>query len=93
MSTMSLPQTDGAMEQANRSLAQVLQMVVANDQRDWSSKCLIVEFAINSSINATTGYTLFKLNYRYMLRSVQHISTDTTFKGVKQFSQQAVWNL
>ena len=22
-----------------------------------------------------------------------HISTDTTFKGVKQFAQQAVWNL
>ena len=23
----------------------------------------------------------------------EHISTDTTFKGVKQFAQQAVWNL
>ena len=28
-----------------------------------------------------------------MPRSGQHISTDTTFKGVKQFTQQAVWNL
>ena len=28
-----------------------------------------------------------------MLQSGQHISTDTTFKGVKQFAQQAVWNL
>ena len=53
----------------------------------------MVEFAINSSVNATTGYTPFELNYGYMLRSGQHILTDTTFKGVKQFSQQAVWNL
>ena len=53
----------------------------------------MVEFAINSSINATTGYTPFELNYRYMLQSGQHISTDTMFKGVKQFAQQAVWNL
>ena len=28
-----------------------------------------------------------------MLQTGQHISTDTTFKGVKQFAQQAVWNL
>ena len=53
----------------------------------------MVEFAINSSVNATTGYTPFELNYGYMLRSGQHISTDTTFKGVKQFTQQAMWNL
>ena len=29
----------------------------------------------------------------YMLQSGQHISADTTFKGVKQFAQEAVWNL
>ena len=53
----------------------------------------MVEFAINSSVNATTGYAPFELNHRYMLQSGQYISTDTTFKGVKQFAQQAVWNL
>ena len=67
MSTAFHPQTDGAMEQANRSIAQVLKMVVANDQKDWSSKCPMVEFAINSSVNATTGYAPFELNYRYKL--------------------------
>ena len=51
------------------------------------------EFAINSSVNATTGYAPFELNYGYMPQTGQHISTDTTFKGVKQFAQQAVWNL
>ena len=53
----------------------------------------MVEFAINSSVNATTGYAPFELNYGYMPQSGQHISTDTTFKGVKQFAQQAMWNL
>ena len=53
----------------------------------------MAEFAINSSVNATTGYAPFKLNYGYMPRSGQHISTNTTFKGVKQFTQQVLWNL
>ena len=53
----------------------------------------MAEFAINSSVNATTGYTPFELNYGYMPRSGQHISTNTTFKGVEQFTQQVLWNL
>ena len=53
----------------------------------------MVEFSINSSVNATTGYAPFELNYGYMPRLGQHISIDTMFKGVKQFAQQAVWNL
>ena len=53
----------------------------------------MVEFTINSSVNATMGYAPFELNHGYMLQSGQHISTNTTFKGVKEFTQQAVWNL
>ena len=83
MSTVFHPQMDGATERVNRSIAQILRTVVSNDQRDWSDKCPMVEFAINSSVNATTGYAPFKLNYGYMPRSGQHISTDTMFKGVK----------
>ena len=58
-------QTDGATERANRSIAQILCTVVSNDQRDWSDKCPMVEFAINGSVNATTGYAPFELNYEY----------------------------
>ena len=82
MSTVFHPQTDGATEQANRSIAQILCTVVSNNQKDWSGKCPMVEFAINSSVNATMGYAPFKLNHGYMPRSGQHILTDTTFKGV-----------
>ena len=66
MSTAFHPQTDGATERANRSIAQILHTVVSNNQRDWSDKCLMAEFAIISSINATTGYAPFELNYGYM---------------------------
>ena len=53
----------------------------------------MAEFAINSSINTITGYAPFELNYGYMPQSGQHISLNTTFKGVKQFAQQALWCL
>ena len=86
MSTAFHPQTDGATERANRSIAQILCTIVSNDQKDWSGKCPMVEFAINSTINATMGYAPFELNHGYMPRSGQHMSTDTTFKGVKQFA-------
>ena len=67
ISTVFHLQTDGATERANRSIAQILCTVVSNDQRDWSDKCLIMEFAINSSVNVTTGNAPFELNYGYML--------------------------
>ena len=56
MSTAFHPQTDGATEQANRSIAQILCTIVSNDQKDWPSKCLMVEFAINSSIYLLTPH-------------------------------------
>ena len=93
MSTAFHLQMDGATERANSSIAKILCTVVSNNQRHWSDKCPMVELAINSSVNATTGYAPFELNYRYMPRSGQHISADATVKGVKQFAQQAVWNL
>ena len=53
----------------------------------------MVEFTINSSVNITTGYAPFELNHGYINRLGQHISTNTLFRGIKQFAQQALWNL
>ena len=77
MSTTFHPQMHGATEWANRSVTQILQMVVDNDQKNWSEKCSMTEFAINSSVNTTTGYAPFELNYRYMPQSGQHIAVNT----------------
>ena len=66
MSTAFHPQMDGTTERANRSIGQILRMIVSDDQKDWAAKCPMVEFALNSSINATTGFAPFELNQGYM---------------------------
>jgi hypothetical protein len=53
----------------------------------------MVELALNSNVSATTGFTPFELNHGYMPRIDLPINTDTTFKGVLQFAQQALWSL
>jgi hypothetical protein len=53
----------------------------------------MVEFALNSSVSATTGFAPFELNHGYVPMVGQHISTDTKYTGVKQSAQQVLWNL
>ena len=93
MSTVFHPQTDGATEQANRSIGQILRMIIHDDQRDWAAKCPMVEFVLNSSVVATTGFAPFELNQGYMPQIGRPTSFDTTFKGVKQFTLQVKWDL
>ena len=88
MSTAFHPQMDGATEWANRYIGQILRMIINHDQKNWADKCPMAEFALNSSVSATTGFTPFKLNQGYMPQL-----RDTTFKGVKQFALQAKWDL
>ena len=66
MSTSFHPQTDGATERANRVINTVLRAVIQPDQSDWYEKLPLVEFAINSSENKSTGYAPFELNYGYI---------------------------
>ena len=93
MATTFHPETDGATERANRSICQVLRSVVHDDQKDWATKCPMVEIVLNSNVSATTGFALFELNHGYMPRIDLPVNTDTTFKGVSQFAQQARWSL
>ena len=66
MSTSFHPQTDGASERAIRSVTQILRSVVTSDQTDWVDHLPMVEFAINSSVSASTGYAPFELTYGYL---------------------------
>ena len=93
MSTVFHPQMDGATDWANYSIGQILRMIINDDQKNWADKCPMVEFALNSSVSATTGFTLFKLNQGYMPQLRMPTSFDTTFKGVKQFVLQVKWDL
>jgi hypothetical protein len=93
MATAFHPQMDGATERANCSIGQVLRSIVRNDQKDWAAKCTMVELALNNNVSVTTGFAPFKLNHGYMPRVDLPVNTDTTFKGVSQFVQQARWSL
>ena len=93
MSTAFYPQMDGATEWANCSIGQILRMIINDDQKNWADKCPMVEFALNNSVSTTTRFTPFELNQGYMCQLGMPISFDTTFKGVKQFTLQAKWDL
>ena len=85
MSTSFHPQTDGATEQANPSIGQVLRALVRNSQNEGAEHCPMVEFALNSSVSA-------RLNYGYILQLGQCLNTDTKFVGVRQFAEQALFH-
>ena len=56
------PQTDGATEQANWTVGQMLRACISPRQRDWVAQLPAIEFAINLSRSETTGYAPFFLN-------------------------------
>jgi hypothetical protein len=70
-----------------------LRSVVRDHQKDWAAKFPLTELALNSNVSATTGFAPFELNHGYMPRIDLPVNTDTTFKGVSQFTQQARWSL
>jgi transposase InsO family protein len=93
MSTAFHPQTDGTTERVNRLIGQILRSVVHDNQKDWAVKFPMVELALNSNISAMTGFAPFKLNHGYIPRIDLPVNTDTMFKDISQFAQQARWSL
>jgi hypothetical protein len=54
----------------------------------------MVEFAMNSSISASTGFAPFELNYGYLPRMTAKLGADPKLpKGVRQFAEEAASNL
>jgi hypothetical protein len=93
MSTAFHPQTDGSTERCNRSITQILRSIIDADQSNWSDMIPLVEFAINSSINATSGFAPFELNCGYLPRLSSITTKPSKFEGVRHFAEQAKWNL
>ena len=63
MSTAYHPQSDGLTERNNRSLEEALRAYVNYHQDNWDHWLALLEYAYNNSVNSTTGYTPFFLNY------------------------------
>ena len=92
MSTAYHPQTDAMGERAIRGITQVLRGAVAPDQSDWVDRLPMTEFAVNSSINDSTGFAPFELTYGAMPR-IFHKTGITPLLGVKSFAEKALTNL
>src|SRR5260221_13875021 len=92
LSTAFHPQTDGQTEQMIQSVIQILRAAICPDQCDWASKIPMTEFAINSSVNRTTGFAPFELVYGYMPQMAK-IIPPSEFSGVQDFTQKALDNL
>jgi hypothetical protein len=78
MSTSHHPQTDGQTERANRTLEDVLRHYVSKQQDDWDEHLTAAEIAVNSSVNVSTGFSPFYLNYGDHPFFPDHIPLDTT---------------
>lgn len=62
MSTAQHPQTDGQTERTNRVLEESLRHFVNYRQNNWDALLPLVEFAVNNSVQASTGYSPFFLD-------------------------------
>ena len=67
-STVFHPQTNGASERMIHKVSQILRTLIRPDQLDWPKHLAMTEFAINSSVSASTGFAPFELTYRYLPR-------------------------
>ena len=82
------PQTNGASERMIRKVSQILRTVIWPDQLDWPKHLPMVEFSINSSIVASTGYAPFELTYGYVPKMIKTIE-KTEYAGVQDFANKA----
>lgn len=56
------PESDGQTERMNRVLEEALRHYIAPNHRDWDTHLPVLEFAVNSSWQRSTGATPFSLN-------------------------------
>ena len=55
------PQCNGLTERLNHTLADMLSMYVNKDHNNWDTILPFVTYAYNTSVQATTGFTPFRL--------------------------------
>ncbi len=89
-STAFHPQTDGMSERTIRTISQILRAMVEPEQRNWAQKVPLVEFALNSSQSATTGYSPFELNHGYLPTMMRGLAHEPALPGVRDFAERAL---
>jgi transposase InsO family protein len=87
MSTAYHPQTDGSSERAIQVMSQMLQSVINDHQMNWVEQLPLVEFAMNSAENESTGAMPFEVNYGWLPRIIRGVEFGSTRPGIKQFAE------
>ena len=87
------PESSGQIEKLNQLLEQTLRCTVhqLGEAHRWVDLLPVIEFAINSTPNRTTGYTSFYLNYGFHpLHPLQllDVPTQTNVEGVLSFTSR-----
>ena len=65
MSTAYHPQTDGQSERWNQEIEAYLRIFCSQHRDDWTKWLPLAEFAFNSHVHSSTGYSPFFLTYGY----------------------------
>ncbi|CAL9005520.1 unnamed protein product, partial [Prunus brigantina] len=76
------PQTDGQTEVVNRSLGNLLRSLVGEHLKSWDQKLYQAEFAFNRSVNRSTGFSPFLINYGYNPRAPIDLAPIADLKRV-----------
>ncbi|POM80195.1 Pro-Pol protein [Phytophthora palmivora] len=62
LTVIPVSRTDGQTERANHVVEDILRSVCAETPKRWSAMLLVVEFAMNNAVHASTGFTPFYVN-------------------------------
>ncbi|KAK3280118.1 hypothetical protein CYMTET_12028 [Cymbomonas tetramitiformis] len=75
------PQSDGQAERSNHTVERMLRCYVAENQEDWDLWVTPVEYAINDSTSAATGFSPFELVYGHAPATQLDFFMDAALEG------------
>ncbi|KAK3276229.1 hypothetical protein CYMTET_15685 [Cymbomonas tetramitiformis] len=75
------PQSDGQAERSNHTVERMLRCYVAENQEDWDLWVAPVEYAINDSKSAVTGFSPFELVYGHAPATQLDLFMDAALEG------------
>ena len=85
--TVYRPQSNSAVERANRTIIEMVTAYTNDHGSNWEEYIPLLEFAYNTSVKASTGYTPFRLTTgrEAVFPVTLHETTHITRTNVKQF--------
>lgn len=81
------PESDGQTERMNRVLGEALRNYAGTDPHTWDRWLPAAEFAINNSVNRSTGQTPFYLNYGFHPRTPLTLELGDAVPAAQQYAE------